>query len=457
MLKWKVALTTIFTVLLLMILFTDVKVYGDWTSVANNSFESRDVSPGMGVFACPPWQTDSNSQGWRDLRGDVNGDGKVDIRDLAMVSAAFGSYPGHPQWNAACDLNGDGKVDVVDLSMATADYGKIANRKEGYYSWYANGGSNDYFMWQWLSSNDVMALIGQNYVTFSFYFYPQTASNNGSINNARAEIYCLHGPNLDPWVVYGQWVQPTSLQWYQAYVVAGTQTQYPLPSDTRYIAVIIHGKPNFKAWVDLASITPVEYTAPPYSNIQTDPQGGVYPNIMTYTWYLWAAPVAQVSVCGDNSNGMTLCYSFDSEDNGFPKIAEVDFNTNPAPGNSPWLTVSQGSFTIGAYWDIRGYLGSSGSAVRINLLLYYQSSPGQPWEYVTYYSFGFDWMTIQNSVIRWYGSPTFTISSLPRGPGNYAVAARAYTSACGGASKADFLYNDAQGEYFMFILQTKIG
>jgi hypothetical protein len=59
--------------------------------------------------------------------GDINGDGKVDITDVAMVSAAFGSYAGpppHPRWNSACDLNRDGRVDITDMAMVSANYGK---------------------------------------------------------------------------------------------------------------------------------------------------------------------------------------------------------------------------------------------------------------------------------------------------------------------------------------------
>ena len=57
--------------------------------------------------------------------GDVNGDGKVDITDVAMVSSAFGSYPGHPRWNPAADINRDGRVDITDVAMVSANYGQI--------------------------------------------------------------------------------------------------------------------------------------------------------------------------------------------------------------------------------------------------------------------------------------------------------------------------------------------
>ena len=42
------------------------------------------------------------------IMGDIDGDGIVDMTDVAMAAAALGSYPGHPRWNPDCDINGDG-------------------------------------------------------------------------------------------------------------------------------------------------------------------------------------------------------------------------------------------------------------------------------------------------------------------------------------------------------------
>jgi uncharacterized protein (DUF2141 family) len=67
------------------------------------------------------------------LVGDVNGDGKVDMRDLGIVAKAFGSHcanyqyvgePASPNWNPLCDLNGDGKVDMRDLAIVAAHFGQ---------------------------------------------------------------------------------------------------------------------------------------------------------------------------------------------------------------------------------------------------------------------------------------------------------------------------------------------
>lgn len=61
------------------------------------------------------------------LEGDLNGDGKVDIKDLALLGKAFGSYEGHPRWNATYDLNGDGKVDLLDAAIVMKNFGKTAS------------------------------------------------------------------------------------------------------------------------------------------------------------------------------------------------------------------------------------------------------------------------------------------------------------------------------------------
>jgi len=55
---------------------------------------------------------------------DLNQDGIVDIRDIAIVAAAFGSYPGHPRWNPVADVDGDGYVTIKDLTLVAAHFGE---------------------------------------------------------------------------------------------------------------------------------------------------------------------------------------------------------------------------------------------------------------------------------------------------------------------------------------------
>jgi hypothetical protein len=58
------------------------------------------------------------------LPGDINHDGVVDLHDLAILAAAYGSKPGDPNWNPAADLNNDGVVNLLDLQILASEYGQ---------------------------------------------------------------------------------------------------------------------------------------------------------------------------------------------------------------------------------------------------------------------------------------------------------------------------------------------
>lgn len=60
------------------------------------------------------------------LKGDINGDGVVNVLDLSIVGIAFGSYPGHAKWSPLADLKKDNKINVLDLSTVGINYGKEA-------------------------------------------------------------------------------------------------------------------------------------------------------------------------------------------------------------------------------------------------------------------------------------------------------------------------------------------
>jgi len=55
--------------------------------------------------------------------GDLDGDGDVDLADLAVMLAAFGACSGEPNFVAAADIDGSGCVELVDLSALLAHYG----------------------------------------------------------------------------------------------------------------------------------------------------------------------------------------------------------------------------------------------------------------------------------------------------------------------------------------------
>ncbi|MBI5866487.1 MAG: hypothetical protein HZB38_18615 [Planctomycetes bacterium] len=57
------------------------------------------------------------------LTGDVNGDGVVDLADLATLLSHFGLGPVPPQTREDGDLDGDGDVDLSDLALLLSDFG----------------------------------------------------------------------------------------------------------------------------------------------------------------------------------------------------------------------------------------------------------------------------------------------------------------------------------------------
>ncbi len=57
---------------------------------------------------------------------DLNGDGEVDIADIAEAALAFGSQPGGPLWDFKADLSQDGVVDVLDLAIIAKAFGESA-------------------------------------------------------------------------------------------------------------------------------------------------------------------------------------------------------------------------------------------------------------------------------------------------------------------------------------------
>jgi hypothetical protein len=56
--------------------------------------------------------------------GDANGDGKVDMTDINIVQAAYGSKPGYPKWDLRADVVHDNVIDVADLKLVTSHFGE---------------------------------------------------------------------------------------------------------------------------------------------------------------------------------------------------------------------------------------------------------------------------------------------------------------------------------------------
>ena len=58
------------------------------------------------------------------LNTDLNNDGTVNILDIAIVTAAFGTRPGDERWNETADLDNNELIDILDVARVARDYGK---------------------------------------------------------------------------------------------------------------------------------------------------------------------------------------------------------------------------------------------------------------------------------------------------------------------------------------------
>jgi len=58
------------------------------------------------------------------MMGDINGDGSVNIVDIAMIARIFGKRYGTPEYYRRCDLDLNNEINIVDIAMAARNFGK---------------------------------------------------------------------------------------------------------------------------------------------------------------------------------------------------------------------------------------------------------------------------------------------------------------------------------------------
>jgi hypothetical protein len=58
------------------------------------------------------------------ITADVNGDGKVDMKDVSYVARRFMCGPSDSLWNSIADINADGKIDMKDISTIAKHFGE---------------------------------------------------------------------------------------------------------------------------------------------------------------------------------------------------------------------------------------------------------------------------------------------------------------------------------------------
>lgn len=57
------------------------------------------------------------------INGDADVDNTIGIGDYAILSFAYGSFPGELNWDPAADFNGDDNVDIADYAILSDNYG----------------------------------------------------------------------------------------------------------------------------------------------------------------------------------------------------------------------------------------------------------------------------------------------------------------------------------------------
>jgi hypothetical protein len=78
-----------------------------------------------------PGETDiadnTYTNGWvlETIAGDVNGDGQVNILDIAQVAVAFGTKPGYSKWDPNADINNDNEINILDISTVAIHFGEV--------------------------------------------------------------------------------------------------------------------------------------------------------------------------------------------------------------------------------------------------------------------------------------------------------------------------------------------
>jgi len=77
-----------------------------------------------------PYEIDTSDNNCTDgtilvtIPGDVNGDKKVDGKDIAIIAKAFGKRKGQPGYVPNADVNCDGQIDGKDIAIASKNFGK---------------------------------------------------------------------------------------------------------------------------------------------------------------------------------------------------------------------------------------------------------------------------------------------------------------------------------------------
>ena len=125
---------------------TNITLTSGTSTILTFLWNTSGVSKGNYTINAYAWpvlgETDTSDNNFTDgwvivaMVGDITGpdgwpDGKVDIRDIALVANKFGAVYPDPRYDANCDLTGpitgvaDGKIDIRDIALIAIHYGEV--------------------------------------------------------------------------------------------------------------------------------------------------------------------------------------------------------------------------------------------------------------------------------------------------------------------------------------------
>jgi hypothetical protein len=102
----------------------EVSFYWDTTPVPKGKYTMIAKVPVLGDEENPDDNVYVDGTVVETIKGDVNGDFKVDIYDIFEFAKAYNTEPGDPRWKPNCDLDNDGLINVRDLFYAARNFGK---------------------------------------------------------------------------------------------------------------------------------------------------------------------------------------------------------------------------------------------------------------------------------------------------------------------------------------------
>ncbi|MGD0496049.1 MAG: NosD domain-containing protein [Candidatus Bathyarchaeia archaeon] len=113
--------------------FENVIIVGGSQTTLNFTWQTGTFSRGNYVISAQadpaPGETDTTDNTFQNwiivtIKGDINGDGTVDIYDAILLAGAFNSVRGSSNWNPNADINSDGTVDIYDAIILAGNFGK---------------------------------------------------------------------------------------------------------------------------------------------------------------------------------------------------------------------------------------------------------------------------------------------------------------------------------------------